>query len=304
MLVASPTGTGKTLTGFLVAIDAAYRAHAAATERSASPAAIDTPVVAPANRVAGPGVVYVSPLRALAVDVRENLEVPLAGISAEAARLGLSAPDLSVAVRTGDTPAAERTAMRRSPPDLLVTTPESLYLLLTAASSRAILTGVHTVIVDEVHTLARDKRGPSGPHPRAVDPPGRRPRRQGAADRALGDPASPVGGGPAALRRRSFCTPDGHRRLRSRTRPRRLDRAPRQRARVGGQRGPARGRPRPDRRPRSRAPDHPCLREHPQDGGAGRPSARPATGCAGRVQSGRRSRCRPNPGPGAVPAGS
>ncbi len=143
VLVASPTGTGKTLTGFLMAIDAAYRAHAAGTVRT----------------VAGPGVVYVSPLRALAADVHENLQVPLAGIADAAARLGLSAPDLAVAVRTGDTPAAERAAMRRSPPDLLVTTPESLYLLLTASSSRAMLQGVHTVIVDEVHTLARDKRG-------------------------------------------------------------------------------------------------------------------------------------------------
>jgi ATP-dependent Lhr-like helicase len=120
VLVASPTGTGKTLTGFLVAIDAAYRARAEATQE-------------PAPRF-GPGVVYVSPLRALTVDVHENLQRPLAGIAEEAARLGLAAPDLSVAVRTGDTPAAERAAMRRSPPDLLVTTPESLYLLLTASS--------------------------------------------------------------------------------------------------------------------------------------------------------------------------
>jgi ATP-dependent helicase Lhr and Lhr-like helicase len=143
VLVASPTGTGKTLTGFLMAIDAAYRAHAAGSTRSPS----------------GPGVVYVSPLRALAADVHENLQLPLAGIAEAAGRLGLGAPDLAVAVRTGDTPAAERAAMRRSPPDLLVTTPESLYLLLTAPSSRSMLQGVHTVIVDEVHTLARDKRG-------------------------------------------------------------------------------------------------------------------------------------------------
>ncbi len=145
VLVASPTGTGKTLTGFLMAIDGAYRAHAEGT--------------APVGHRTGPTVVYVSPLRALATDVHENLQVPLAGIAEEAGRLGLAAPDLSVAVRTGDTPAADRAAMRRSPPDLLVTTPESLYLLLTAASSRAMLQGVRTVIVDEVHTLARDKRG-------------------------------------------------------------------------------------------------------------------------------------------------
>ncbi len=146
VLVASPTGTGKTLTGFLMAIDGAYRAHA------------EGPAVPVAPRT-GPTVVYVSPLRALATDVHENLQVPLAGIAEEAERLGLGAPDLSVAVRTGDTPAADRAAMRRSPPDLLVTTPESLYLLLTAASSRSMLQGVRTVIVDEVHTLARDKRG-------------------------------------------------------------------------------------------------------------------------------------------------
>ena len=146
VLVASPTGTGKTLTGFLVAIDAAYRAHA------------NEPIRSDASD-GRPSVVYVSPLRALATDVHENLQLPLAGIEEEAARLGLAAPSLSVAVRTGDTPAAERAAMRRSPPDLLVTTPESLYLLLTASSSRAMLHEVHTVIVDEVHTLARDKRG-------------------------------------------------------------------------------------------------------------------------------------------------
>ena len=148
VLVASPTGTGKTLTGFLVAIDAAYRAQ---SER-----AVDTtdPPAPP-----GPGVVYISPLRALAVDVEENLRAPLEGIAAEAERLGLAPPELTVGVRTGDTPAAERAAMRKRPPDLLVTTPESLYLMLTAASSRAVMGGVHTVIVDEVHTLARDKRG-------------------------------------------------------------------------------------------------------------------------------------------------
>ncbi len=145
VLVASPTGTGKTLTGFLVAIDAAYRAA--------------TSVATPTDAPRGPGVVYVSPLRALATDVHENLQLPLAGIAEEAVRQGYPAPDLSVAVRTGDTPAAERAAMRKSPPDLLVTTPESLYLLLTAPSSRAVLGSVHTVIIDEVHTLARDKRG-------------------------------------------------------------------------------------------------------------------------------------------------
>ncbi|MFZ0251220.1 MAG: DEAD/DEAH box helicase, partial [Acidimicrobiales bacterium] len=142
VLVASPTGSGKTLTGFLVAIDAAYRA----AEAGAGPRG-------------APEVLYISPLRALAVDVHENLHVPLTGIREEAARLGCADPGLRIAIRTGDTPAAERAAMKKQSPDLLVTTPESLYLLLTAPSSRALLRGVRTVIVDEVHTLARDKRG-------------------------------------------------------------------------------------------------------------------------------------------------
>ena len=142
VLVASPTGSGKTLTGFLVAIDAAYRAAEAGARAGGAPE-----------------VLYISPLRALAVDVHENLHVPLSEIREEAARLGCPDPGLRVAVRTGDTPPAERAAMKKQSPDLLVTTPESLYLLLTAPSSRALLRGVRTVIVDEVHTLARDKRG-------------------------------------------------------------------------------------------------------------------------------------------------
>jgi ATP-dependent helicase Lhr and Lhr-like helicase len=157
VLVASPTGTGKTLTGFLLAIDAAYRRHEPATTAGVEPDGVVTGGNVTGGRL--PSVLYVSPLRALATDVHENLQIPLAGIRAMAAELGLDAPDLSVAVRTGDTPASERAAMRRSPPDLLVTTPESLYLLLTAPASRSMLRGVRTVIVDEVHTLARDKRG-------------------------------------------------------------------------------------------------------------------------------------------------
>ncbi|HXR53999.1 MAG TPA: DEAD/DEAH box helicase [Acidimicrobiales bacterium] len=144
VLVASPTGTGKTLTGFLVAIDAACRSSSTGKEAACDPA---------------PRVLYISPLRALAADVHQNLQVPLAGIRAEAERLGLPVPEVSVATRTGDTAPADRRAMQKTPPHLLVTTPESFYLLLTAASSRAMLRHVRTVIVDEVHTLARDKRG-------------------------------------------------------------------------------------------------------------------------------------------------
>ncbi len=140
-LIAAPTGSGKTLAGFLVAIDAAYRAHQAGTF--------------------GPGtrLVYVSPLKALAVDIHQNLERPLAEIAEVALELGLEPAPVTVAVRTGDTPAGARTAMVARPPTFLVTTPESLYLLVTSERSRANLTAVETVIVDEIHALARDKRG-------------------------------------------------------------------------------------------------------------------------------------------------
>jgi ATP-dependent Lhr-like helicase len=140
-LVAAPTGSGKTLAGFLMAINRLYLAFARG------------------EPVTGTRVVYVSPLKALAVDIAENLERPLAEISATASALGLPAPELTVGVRTGDTTASERAAMIRSPRTFVVTTPESLYLLVTAAKSRATLRTVETVIVDEIHALARDKRG-------------------------------------------------------------------------------------------------------------------------------------------------
>jgi ATP-dependent Lhr-like helicase len=140
-LVAAPTGSGKTLAGFLMAINRLYLAAARG------------------EPVTGTRVVYVSPLKALAVDIAENLERPLAEISAKARQLGLPAPDLTIGVRTGDTTTSERAAMVRSPRTFVVTTPESLYLLVTATKSRATLRSVETVIVDEIHALARDKRG-------------------------------------------------------------------------------------------------------------------------------------------------
>jgi ATP-dependent helicase Lhr and Lhr-like helicase len=141
-LIAAPTGSGKTLAAFLVCIDRIYRAHLAGAEPTA-----------------GPHVVYVSPLKALAVDIRQNLERPLAEIAEVAAELGMPAPDIRVSVRTGDTGAAERAAMLKRPPDFLITTPESLYLLVTAERSRAMLRAVSTVIVDEIHAVAGNKRG-------------------------------------------------------------------------------------------------------------------------------------------------
>ncbi|WP_158888856.1 ATP-dependent helicase [Amycolatopsis anabasis] len=139
-LVVAPTGSGKTLAAFLWALDRL------ATE----------PI--PAERTHRCRVLYVSPLKALAVDVQRNLRAPLAGISQASRRLDLSPPDIGVGMRTGDTTAAERRTFLRTPPDILVTTPESLFLILTS-SARESLRGVETVIVDEVHAVAGTKRG-------------------------------------------------------------------------------------------------------------------------------------------------
>jgi ATP-dependent Lhr-like helicase len=141
-LIAAPTGSGKTLAGFLVAIDSLYRAHEAGAE------------VGNVTRT-----VYVSPLKALAVDIAQNLEQPLAEITQVAAELGFDPPDIRVAVRTGDTSSSERTTMLRRPPSFVVTTPESLYLLVTSERGRQALATVERVIVDEIHAVARDKRG-------------------------------------------------------------------------------------------------------------------------------------------------
>ena len=104
--------------------------------------------------------VYVSPLKALSNDIRRNLELPLDGIAAELSAMGLPALQIRAQVRTGDTPQAERAAMRRRPPHILVTTPESLYLLLTSESGRTLLARTRTVIVDEIHAAgAGSKRG-------------------------------------------------------------------------------------------------------------------------------------------------
>src|SRR3954454_10437828 len=141
-LIAAPTGSGKTLAGFLVCIDRLYRA----AERGEDVENLTQ-------------VIYVSPLKALAVDIQQNLETPLREIGEIAARMGLPAPPLRVDVRNGDTTASARAAMLRRPPNFLVTTPESLYLLVTAERSRALLATVTTLIVDEIHAVARDKRG-------------------------------------------------------------------------------------------------------------------------------------------------
>ena len=139
-LVVAPTGSGKTLAAFLWALD----------RLAGSPAPAD-----PRLRCR---VLYISPLKALAVDIERNLRAPLAGIRQVANRRGLAEPDIRVAVRTGDTAADERRKLSTKPPDILITTPESLFLILTS-KARDTLRGVDTVIVDEVHALAGNKRG-------------------------------------------------------------------------------------------------------------------------------------------------
>ncbi len=139
-LVVAPTGSGKTLAAFLWAID----------KLAALPPPAD-----PKHRTR---VLYVSPLKALAVDIERNLRAPLTGIRHAAQRLGLDEPDIRVAVRTGDTAAEERRKLVTKPPDILITTPESLFLLLTS-QARETLRGVETVILDEVHAVAGNKRG-------------------------------------------------------------------------------------------------------------------------------------------------
>jgi ATP-dependent Lhr-like helicase len=138
-LMCAPTGSGKTLAAFLWSIDRL--------------AAEPQPAEAERCRV-----LYVSPLKALTVDVERNLRAPLRGIALQAERLGLAVPDLAVGVRTGDTPSAQRARMERHPPDVLITTPESLFLMLTS-NARRILASVRWVIVDEIHSVAATKRG-------------------------------------------------------------------------------------------------------------------------------------------------
>jgi ATP-dependent helicase Lhr and Lhr-like helicase len=141
-LIAAPTGSGKTLSAFLVCIDRLYRAAERGELESE-----------------GVRVVYVSPLKALVVDIRQNLQEPLEQIAEVARELGYAAPELRVGARSGDTPASARVQLLKHPPHFLITTPESLYLMVTAGKSREILRSVETIIVDEIHAVARDKRG-------------------------------------------------------------------------------------------------------------------------------------------------
>lgn len=140
-LISAPTGSGKTFAAFMICIERLVRKSLAG------------------NLNAQTEVLYVSPLKALSNDIQKNLTLPLAEIAALAGERGLAMEGIDVAVRTGDTLARERQAMLKKPPHILVTTPESLYILLTAEKSRNILKDVKTVIIDEIHAMANDKRG-------------------------------------------------------------------------------------------------------------------------------------------------
>src|SRR5207237_1224843 len=141
VLIAAPTGSGKTLAAFLAAIDALVKEGLEGRLEDRTQ------------------IVYVSPLKALSNDIKKNLEIPLAGIRAELKARGLPDVAIRTLVRTGDTPQSERAEMRRSPPHILVTTPESLYILVGSQSGRAMLAGTRSVIVDEIHAVAPNKRG-------------------------------------------------------------------------------------------------------------------------------------------------
>ncbi|MBI5879448.1 MAG: DEAD/DEAH box helicase [Chloroflexi bacterium] len=152
-LIFAPTGSGKTLTAFLWGIDQIMR------ERQAEPPAQNARRPRAPSPDDGVRLLYVSPLKALNNDIERNLRVPLEGIRETAARDGTPLPIVRVAVRTGDTPSSARAQMVKRPPDILITTPESLYLMLTSPRAREMFRSIRTVIVDEIHALVGDKRG-------------------------------------------------------------------------------------------------------------------------------------------------
>lgn len=157
-LIMAPTGSGKTLTAFLWGIDQIFRALAAD-----EPAGEEKPRrrsrAAAKHAAKGIHLIYISPLKALNNDIERNLREPLLGIRRTAESMGERLPEITVAVRSGDTPSRERQAMLRKAPHILITTPESLYILLTSPRARELFRTVRTVIVDEIHTLAGSKRG-------------------------------------------------------------------------------------------------------------------------------------------------
>ncbi|MFB4349977.1 ATP-dependent helicase [Microbacterium sp. CR_7] len=157
-LVVAPTGSGKTLSAFLWAIDSVFRERIAAGAVEAAAAANTSKKKAKDAEASRTRILYISPLKALGVDVERNLRSPLIGIGQSARRLNMPAPAVTVGVRSGDTTSSDRRKLVADPPDILITTPESLYLMLTSRAGET-LRDVHTVIIDEVHAVAATKRG-------------------------------------------------------------------------------------------------------------------------------------------------
>ena len=259
-LICAPTGSGKTLAAFLSAIDALVTAPT------------------PDDRTRRTRVLYISPLRALAFDVEKNLRAPLSGIALAAERIGQAVVTPEVAMRTGDTAARDRQRLVRRPPDLLITTPESLYLMLTSSAAET-LVGVETVIVDEIHALAATKRGAhlAVSLERLEALTARPPQRIGlsATQRPLEEVARFLGGFSVAGR----AAPGHHRRRRHRQAARGRGRHPRrghgQPAVDGGRAARAAG---PSGRASTRASSTRCSRTARRSSSAtpdGRPSASP-----------------------------
>ncbi|HNJ66526.1 MAG TPA: DEAD/DEAH box helicase, partial [Turneriella sp.] len=140
-LISAPTGEGKTLAAFLAIIDRLVRQAAAGED------------------IGNTRILYISPLKALANDIEKNLQQPLAGIRAELAQMGIEIPEIQAMVRTGDSSQSERARLVRLRPQIVVTTPESFYLLLTSESGRRLLSTIETVIIDEIHALVAERRG-------------------------------------------------------------------------------------------------------------------------------------------------
>ncbi|MCB0063837.1 MAG: DEAD/DEAH box helicase, partial [Caldilineaceae bacterium] len=158
-LILAPTGSGKTLTAFLWGIDQLFRSLERDLDSSQTNAEPGSRAKKRKRPASATQLLYISPLKALNNDIERNLRVPLAGIRKTAQESGRELPELSVGVRSGDTPSRERQAMVRKPPHILITTPESLYLMLTSPKGRDLFRTVRTVIIDEIHTLAGSKRG-------------------------------------------------------------------------------------------------------------------------------------------------
>ncbi len=155
VLICAPTGSGKTFAAFLKCLDLIYKDKVSqAQSQYNSPAEKKADI-----RNTGIKIVYISPLKALNNDIYRNLEIPIAGIKQKSLETGVDMPEIKVAVRTGDTPQKERTKMLKDPPDILITTPESLFIMLTADSYRKLFGTVEYLIVDEIHSICANKRG-------------------------------------------------------------------------------------------------------------------------------------------------